>query len=71
MQGMLAPMHFRTFLLPISYLETNSKYTKLFLLFDCEVLTFLESINQGYSRIWCQEEHLNPNGSNRTLQKIA
>jgi len=71
MQGVLAPMHFRIFLLPIGYLETIIKYTKLFVLFECEVLMFLESINQGYSRTWCQGEHLNPNLSNRMLQKIA
>ena len=53
MQGVLAPIHFRNFLLPIGYLETNIKYTKLFVLFECEVLMFLESINQGYSRTWC------------------
>jgi hypothetical protein len=74
MQGVLAPKYFRLFLLPIGLLETNIKYTKLyFLLLECEVLSFnvFGKHNQWYSRTWCRGEHLNPNGSNRTLQKIA
>jgi hypothetical protein len=73
MQGVLAPKHFRIFLLPIGSLETRIKYTKLCFFWSVKfyLLMCLESINQGYTRTWCRGEHLNPNGSNRRLQKIA
>lgn len=42
MQGVLARMHFRIFLIPIGYLETNIKYAELyffFFWFECEVVS--------------------------------
>ena len=43
MQGVLAPMHFGIFLIPIGYLETNIKYAKLYFFLgggvECSVLS--------------------------------